>query len=67
MNKLKFNDLNIKNYTNSLSIYKISPPLPLRGNVGQLKRGRECFVGLSVLLAYAGHCRWVTKGNTVIL
>ena len=26
MNKLKFNDLNIKNYTNFLSIYKISPP-----------------------------------------
>ena len=28
MNKLKFNDLNIKNYTNFLSIYKISPPPP---------------------------------------
>ena len=59
MNKLKFNYfLKTKNqkimnwlYTNFLHSTK-SPHFPLRERVGQLiARGRECFVGLSILFS----------------
>ena len=55
MNELIFNDiLKLKTENSSLTVqnffHSTKPPhFPLRGKVGQLERGRECFAGLSIL------------------
>ena len=55
MNELIFNDiLKLKTENSSLTVqnffHSTKPPhFPLRGMVGQLEKGRECFVCLSIL------------------